>query len=128
MPVTCKSWKRVLNPLQLELLIVGSCHVGMGRNETCPLEEKSVVLTTELSLESPACRDFQHFHSFLPSRDIDSKPQADKHFQLSLKQCHTCSWSLQDLGLMRVFFSLCPGQGTFVCTLPHNHPPSHSAV
>jgi hypothetical protein len=37
---------RVLEPVQVELEIVVSCHVGSG-----PLEEQSVPLTTEPSLQ-----------------------------------------------------------------------------
>jgi len=42
---------RVLDPLELELQIVVSCHVGAGNLSPGTVEEQPVFLTTEPSLQ-----------------------------------------------------------------------------
>ena len=50
----CYVCVRVPDSLELELQTVVSCHVGAGnRTNPGPLEEQSVPLTTEFSLQTP---------------------------------------------------------------------------
>ena len=49
---------RLLDPLELELQTVVSCHLGAGNPGS--LEEQTVLLTTELTLQAPPLYFLRH--------------------------------------------------------------------